>query len=135
MAKTIVQRERAFQISYEAIPNRCRFTYPVSAEFIKLTFSHLEDVREIDLRCIRGKFEKLKKRWYYVLDAKVDTNKPEKEYMPFLDTYVKVQLYVDADFTRIQQTMKVFKLVSKESWNTAYFIAVYHSFDAIKQKS
>lgn len=121
MTRTIVQRENAFQISYEAIPNRCRFTYPVSAEFIKLTFSHLEDVREIDLGCIRGKFEKIKSRWYYILDAKVDLKQPK------FDTYVKVQFYADADFARIQQTMKVFKLVSKENWNTACFMAVYHS--------
>lgn len=134
MAKTIVQRERAFQITYEAIPNRCRFTYPVSKEFIELTFSHLQEVREIDLGCVRGKFEKIKNRWYYVLDVKVDTNKPEKKYMPFLDTYVKVQLYVDADFSRIHQTMKIFKM-SKENWNNIYFMKVYHSFDAIKQKS
>ena len=120
MAKTIVQRERAFQISYDAIPNRRRFSYPVSAEFIKITFSHLEDVREIDLGCVRGKFEKVKSRWYYILDAKVDLKQPK------FDTYAKVQFYVDADFTRIQQTMKIFKLVSKESWNTAYFMAVYH---------
>jgi hypothetical protein len=124
MTKTIVQREKAFQISYAAEPNRCRFTYPVSAEFIKLTFSYLEEVREIDFNCIRGKFEKCKNRWYYVLDVKIDLEKPE------LDTYAKVQLYATTDFSRIQHTLGIFK-ISKENWDNTLFMAVYHCYEKV----
>lgn len=118
MTRTIVQRERAFQVAYDATPNRCRFSYPVAKKFIDLTFPNNES-NTIHLNCIRGKFERIGKRWYYITDVKVSHQKQ-------FDTFLKVQDYVRMDFYRIMATMNIFKMISNKGWDKTHFLSVYH---------
>lgn len=89
-----------------------KLTYPISKSFIQETFPDVEAF-EIDLNCMRGKFFRLRSRWYYTAVKSVDND------------FEKCQMYLLDELARIKHVTGCHKRIGKY-WDKSLLMASYH---------
>jgi len=99
-------------LNYNFTPVKVRLTYPISKSFIKESFPNIEAF-EIKLNCMRGKFFRLKARWYYTTEALVEKD--------FQDTYN----YMIDELARIKHMTGCHKRIGKY-WDKSFLMVSYH---------